>query len=247
MNSSIECSYKEVDFPEISRMPRLRPIGVAYPDWFRAKVLEAPVHESTRSIAVRLKISQSTVSRILKQNESVSGKPGPMSGSCLLTEDDAAFLCLLKCSYPQASLIECQIALLIERGKQVSVATVSRELKRLGMTRKLMQSFSTRRDESRRVAWWTNPPHLGGCAGVDWTNLVDIDEANVKFGDTRRKYGHSLSGQPARASSFVSCLNLFSLCHSQPYFSAKQIWQIFELIVGSFTSFGCCCLHDLSR
>ena len=132
------------------------------------------------------------------------GTHGRLPGACALSEQDAAFLCLLKCTYPQASLVECQIALLIERGKLVSLPTVSREIKRLGMTRKIVQSFSTRRDENRRVAWWTNPPHMGGCAGVDWSNLVDIDEANVMFGDTKRRYGHSLSGLPARGPAFVS-------------------------------------------
>ena len=113
-------------------------------------------------------------------------------------------MCLLKVTYPQASLLECQLALLIERGKDVSLYTVSREIRRLGMTRKRMQHYSTRRDEDRRVSWWTLPPHMGGCAGVDWSNLVNIDESGIKLGDSRRSFGHAFAGQPARTSAFVS-------------------------------------------
>ena len=189
-----------------SRMPRRRPVGVAYPDWLRADICASSLHQTTRVIAKNFNVSQSTVSRVLNENASERSRRGPRPNQCILNQEDAAFLCLLKVSYPQASLEECKLALLIERGKDVSTSTISRELIRLGMTRKRLQFYSTRRDENRRVAWWTTPPHMGGCAGVDWSNLVDIDESCIKFGDSRRSFGHSLSGQPARVASFVSRL-----------------------------------------
>ena len=184
-------------------MPRLRPIGVPYPDWVRAQIQTSPASESTRAIAHRLNVSQSTVSRILRSDFSARDNHGARLAECLLTEEDAAFLCILKCEYPQASLVECQIALELERGKVVSLSTVSREIRRLGMTRKKMQRFSCRRDEDSRVRWWTMPPHMGGCAGVDWTNLIDIDESSIQFGECHRRYGHSFAGMPARYPSLV--------------------------------------------
>ena len=189
-----------------SGMPRHRPVGVAYPDWIRSQVLDSPIHESTRDIAERLKISQSTVVRVLATEGNVLSRSGPRIATMLLDEEDAAFLCLLKLTYPQASLSECSMALETERGKIVSLATVSREIRRLGMTRKKMQHYSTRRDEDLRVAWWTRPPHMGGCSGVDWTNMIDIDESNVNLGDVKRQYGHAFEGQPARFASLVSAL-----------------------------------------
>ena len=153
-------------------------------------------------------MSQSTVARILRSDFSVRDDNGVRLSECSLTVEDAAFLCILKCEYPQASLAECQIALHSERGKLVSLATVSREIKRLGMTRKKMQRFSCRRDEASRVRWWTMPPHMGGCAGVDWTNLVDIDESSINFGESQRRYGHSFAGMPARFPSLVRLLSL---------------------------------------
>ena len=187
-------------------MPRLAPIGVPYPDWLRARIQESPWSETTRYIARRLQVSQSTVVRILSSDLTCRSDNGRRYSDCVLSEYDAAFLCILKCEYPQASLDECRLALEIERGKVVSNSTVSRELKRLGMTRKKMQRYSIRRSEDSRVAWWTRPPHMGGCAGVDWSNMVDIDESNVQFGDCQRRYGHSFSGIPARYQSLVSTL-----------------------------------------
>ena len=185
-------------------MPRLRPSGVPYPDWLRAQIENSPATETTRCIAQRLNVSQSTVSRVLRSTLTLPDSTPHRNKERMLTEEDAAFLCILKCEYPQASLSECQLALELERGKLVSLATVSREIQRLGMTRKKMQRFSCRRDESARVRWWTMPPHMGGCAGVDWSNLIDIDESTICFGDSQRRYGHSFAGMPARYPSLVS-------------------------------------------
>ena len=185
-------------------MSSLVPVGVPYPDWFRAQIQAAPAIETTRSIARRFRVSQSTVVKILNSDLSSRSQNGRRFAECVLSQSDAAFLCILKCEYPQASLAECCVALETERGKVVSISTVSRELKRLGTTRKRMQRFLTRRNEDMRVRWWTRPPHMGGCAGVDWTNMVDIDESNVQFGDSQRKYGHSFSGYPARTQSLVN-------------------------------------------
>ena len=184
-------------------MPRTRPVGVPYPDYLRAQIQESNPLYSTRSIANRLNVSQSTVVRVLNSDLAVRSKSGHRFHECVLTEEDAAFLCILKCEYPQASIAECRVALELERGKFVSDSTISRELARLGMTRKKLQRFSTRRNEDSRVRWWTKPPHLGGCAGVDWSDMLDIDESNIRFGDSQRRYGHSFNGVPARVQSLV--------------------------------------------
>ena len=186
-------------------MPRHRPVGVAYPDWIRAQIQDSPAFESTRSIARRFNVSQSTVARILRSDFTERDVHGVRLNECSLSMEDAAFLFILKCEYPQASLAECQLALETERGKLVSLATVSREIKRLGMTRKKLQRFSIRRDEQSRVRWWTMPPHMGGCAGVDWTNLIDIDESSINFGECHRRYGHSFAGYECIVSLTLTC------------------------------------------
>ena len=59
-------------------MPRHRPVGVAYPDWVRAEVIDSPLHESTRDIADRLGISQSTVVRVLAtEGNALTNNQGP--------------------------------------------------------------------------------------------------------------------------------------------------------------------------
>ena len=187
-------------------MPRTRPVGVSYPDYLRAQIQDSSPTETTRAIALRLNVSQSTVVRVLNSDLAVRSKSGQRFNECVLSEEDAAFLCILKCEYPQASLAECRVALELERGKIVSDSTISRELSRLGMTRKKLQRFSSRRNEESRVRWWTKPPHLGGCAGVDWCDMVDIDESNIRFGDSQRRFGHSFNGMPARVQSLVRFL-----------------------------------------
>ena len=124
-------------------MPRCRttPCGVPYPDWIWGQIIDSPVSETTRSIATRLNVSQSTVVRVLNEDEDRVRREGPRPQECILSEEDAAFLCILKCHCPQASLSECQQALDIERSKKVSISTISRELKRLGMTRNTIGTF----------------------------------------------------------------------------------------------------------
>ena len=208
-----------------SNMPRHRPTGTAYPDWLRAKIQDSSPLEDTRSIARRLNVSQSTVVRVLNSNDDLRDSDGRRLRECILSEEDAAFLCVLKCEYPQASLDECKLALELERGKIVSLSTVSREIVRLGMTRKKMSRFSCKRDENSRVRWWTQPPHLGGCLGVDWTNLVDIDESTIQFGDSQRRYGHSFSGLPARYPSLVF-LRFYYILYSETCFAAAPRWVL---------------------
>ena len=226
-------------------MPRHHPVGVPYPDWIRAQIQDSPVNQSTRSIARKMNLSQSTVSRILRSDLSARDNSGVRLRECILTEDDATFLCTLKCEYPQASLAECQIALDLERGKVVSLSTVSRELKRLGMTRKKLQRFSCRRDESARVRWWTMPPHMGGCSGVDWTNLVDIDESSIQFGESHRRYGHSFAGMPARFPSLVSTF------YNKPlritFNAATKRWMLPQPHFSCVTSIRSCWIPHLSR
>ena len=85
-------------------MPRHGPVGVAYPDWLRAQILDSSPHETTRAIAKRLSVSQSTVVRVMRDAKVDVTRPGPRRNTCTLNEGDAAFLCLLKVTYPQVSL-----------------------------------------------------------------------------------------------------------------------------------------------
>ena len=186
-------------------MSSLRPKGVPYPDWVVARILACPDNWSNRAIASVVGVSPSTVSRVLRRR---SQDPNELNGRrnrrFKLTEQMAGVLFLLLLIHPQITLLECQSFLETEKGVRVSLSTICRELQRLGFTRKKVQHFSCKRNEERRVQWWTEPPSRGGCFGVDWRCMVDIDESHIRWGDTRRQYGHSLVGVPARYSALVS-------------------------------------------
>ena len=159
-------------------------------------------------------VSQSTVSRVLRRrSEYHNDLVRDRNRRFKLSENLAAVLFLLLLLHPQITLLECQSFLEAEKGVRVSISTICRELQRLGFTSKKVQHFSCKRNEERRVQWWTEPPSRGGCFGVDWRYMVDIDESHIRWGDTRRQYGHSLVGVPARYSALV-CVSL-SYCDCQ--------------------------------
>ena len=76
----------------------------------------------------------------------------------------------------------------------------SRELRRLGFTRKKLAHLSRRRDEAQRVSWWISPPMPAvpggprGVHGLDTRLLIDIDEKPIWLHHTNRQYGHALQG-----------------------------------------------------
>ena len=182
-----------------------RPLGRSkYPQWIRDRIMFAPTTWSTRKIAQTLGVSHQTVFRVRKAfiNRNLQMESAQTSSNYKLSRTSVLALFILVVVYPQVSLEEARV-FLAERGDHVSISTICREFLRLGFSRKRMQHYSCRRNEERRVQWWTEPPHRGGCFGVSWENIVDIDESKIQWGDTRRLYGRSLVGIPARRPALV--------------------------------------------
>ena len=85
------------------------------------------------------------------------------------------------------------------QGSDFSHSTISRELKNLALTYKTMRYCSKNRNETDRVAFWTNAPNhpvRPGVAGVHHSYIVDIDETGRYTSAACRHRGHSLSGTP---------------------------------------------------
>eukprot|EP01043_Picozoa_sp_COSAG02_P024844 COSAG02_NODE_1374_length_13005_cov_5.606152_7_plen_182_part_00 len=86
-------------------------------------------------------------------------------------------------------------------GEVLKRSQCSKELKRLGFTRKKLAHLSRRRDEAQRVSWWTSPPMPPvpggprGVHGLDTRLLIDIDEKPIWLHHCNRQYGHALQGQ----------------------------------------------------
>jgi len=111
---------------------------------------------------------------------------------------------MFKMHYPTAFLKECKsfIEAVTNRGLTLSLATISRDLERMGFSRKRMQYFSIKRDEEDRVNYWCNGPdhpERPGVFGVDYRVIVYLDESGFFSASASRVYGHSFAGTPARS------------------------------------------------
>jgi hypothetical protein len=110
----------------------------------------------------------------------------------------------------------------------LSPGQCSKELRRLGFTRKKLAHLSRRRDEAQRVSWWTSPPMPAvpggprGVRGLDTRLLIDIDEKPIWLHHCNRNYGHALSGQRgvvhrARDPREGRKATLLLVSHSHPF------------------------------
>ena len=195
---------------------RLFPNGVPYPRYIRENIVLSS--GQLLEVSKEWNVSRSTVYRIkllMRLTDDVCGrKPYALTkkwSKCTLSAEDALNLSLFVIMCPQVTLFECKQFLLIGIQVEVSLSTVCRELKRLGITRKQLNRPSLRRREIDRVNWWINLPHLGGIGGVRAELLVDIDESSFNWGNSMRKYGYSFRGERAKAFGLVRILYSFSL------------------------------------
>lgn len=118
-----------------------------------------------------------------------------------LTQEQAALVFGLKATRHTTSIRDVQRVLQIVHKKLVSRSTVSREYRRLGMTGKRVERFSSQRDEEDRVDFWCNDPNhqtRPGVCGVSSQDMLDIDETGWYTDSATRVYGHWLEGEPAR-------------------------------------------------
>ena len=87
--------------------------------------------------------------------------------------------------FPEATFIKVACVVKAGTGETLRQSQYSKELKRLGFTRKRLAHLSRRRCEADRVRWWTQRPDPAalvderGCFGLDSRLLVDIDEKPI--------------------------------------------------------------------
>ena len=172
--------------------------------------------QSHADTASALNVSVSTVKRVRYRwrdhgDCQVGRETVPASlRKCTLSPSDCEVLSQFVGMYPQVTLVQLQNFLFLGLNIAVSTATVSRELSRLGFSRKKINRYSIYRRESDRVNWWLKPPACNGCLGVSVDDLVDIDESKFTWESAERKYGYSLKGFRAKAPGVVSLFFLSS-------------------------------------
>lgn len=130
----------------------------AYSIDLRAKILRACDQQfgSQRAIATMFGVSQSFVEKLLRRRRTTgSVAPWPHAGGRRASCDEAALLLVRRAvqTHPDATLAELCEQLSVQRGIRVSVPTMSRLTKRLGLPRKknrFTPANGTPRASSRR-------------------------------------------------------------------------------------------------
>ena len=110
----------------------------------------------------------------------------------ILVNDDIHFIHEVIRAQPSIYLDEIQHKLATIRGVQVSLATISRTLSRMGLTRKALSRHADERNEDVRVLW-----ALDMAQYTDPDLFVFLDESAVDNRTVRRASGWSGAGTPA--------------------------------------------------
>ena len=182
---------------------RSHPIGRTLPPHVDFNV--ATSFGTLRQRAAAEGVSTSTVwrsdQRVAKSGTWERGVGAVRGARKSLSPKQAALVFCLKAAQHTASIRDVKKVLQTVYKKSVSDSTVSREYSRLGMTRKRVRRYSSKRDEEDRVDYWCNSPDhqtRPGVCGVSSKEIVDIDETGWYTDSATRVYGHWLVGQPAR-------------------------------------------------
>lgn len=109
-----------------------------------------------------------------------------------LNNDDLSFLHEVTSTRPSIYLDELQYKLAAVRGVQVSLATISRTLARMGLTWKALSREANERNEDVRLLW-----ELDMAQYMDPEMFVFLDESAVDNNTVRRASGWSPAGTPA--------------------------------------------------
>jgi transposase len=163
------------------------PVGIGYPLWFRRNVIEMTQTRRVSDVAAAYHVSERTVQRYWRHFIDTGSMDRDLhrgGREKMLWPEEAASLLWYKLHHPAASLGECKnfIETASPRNLSISTQVKSMNLKRLGLSRKMMTYFSTNRDENDRVLFWTNPPNdpvRPGVLGVPIEDFVDIDESGL--------------------------------------------------------------------
>ena len=195
----------EPDEPPVRLFPRLSTPGVALSAAQRHNVASAPGTVKQRADAER--VSQSSVRRIdalmASQGHVETVPRGAKKGAKRkLSEPQAGAILWMKLASPSTRIAEIKQLVLLMSGLAVSSSLISREYNHLKLSKKTMHYFSTKRDAADRAAYWINPPnhaHRPGVNGVNYFDIVDIDESGSWTSDASRTQGHSIIGLPCQA------------------------------------------------
>ena len=110
----------------------------------------------------------------------------------VLDDSDLSFIRAVIDAQPSIYLDELQHKLAVVRDIQVSLATISRTLSRLGLTRKGLSRKANERNEDVRLLW-----ELDMAQYEDPDMFVFLDESAVDNHTVRRASGWSIAGAPA--------------------------------------------------
>jgi len=151
--------------------------------------------ESMAQIAARYQLGSATINRwVNQQRRTGSLAPLPHGGGPppKVDEKGLCLLCLLVQEEPDATLPELAQRYREEGGDVLSLATLSRELRRVGMTRKKKTFHATERDRPEVVQ--TRQEHCATFALIEPERLVFIDEAGCNAA-MARSHGRAPAGE----------------------------------------------------
>jgi hypothetical protein len=112
----------------------------------------------------------------------------------------ATLLFWYKCIFHDVTLADCAEFLFLAGGLAVSRATICRKLLQMGFTHKEMRYRTLHIDLDDRVLFWTRTPDdpvRPGVYGVQYNDVVDLDESGFWFNAVLRRTGHALLGLPS--------------------------------------------------
>ena len=154
---------------------------------------------SIKQISQNLRISQSTVARILDRFERTGtvhqNEATPRAHS--LHKHDEYMLVQMISENPSIYLREVRQKLLDVTGVDASETTICRTLKRLGFTRKKVQHVALQRCDMLIAEYQAE------VSMYDSSLFVFVDETGSDSKDTLRRYGYSIRGYPARSAKLL--------------------------------------------
>jgi len=169
-----------------------------YPLFFRRRVMNAA--GSVEDRAWRFGVCERTIENLEELLVQTGGLQRPQNAG-RHTETPPNVVNLLRWLYyslPDTTADEAINLIHLLTGVRLNDWNITRNLQRIGFTRKKARIFFHLRNEERRMNWWNNGPFgprgVAGVSGVPVANLIDIDECSVVLGSANRRYGCAPKG-----------------------------------------------------
>lgn len=177
------------------------------PQSLRERIIEWKKTMDAKEIAALAGCSLSTVYEVLRlhreygtvNNPQAHLRPHPR----ILTFQDLAFIESILQANPALYLDEIQDRLLCQRGVDVSVATISRAIRRMAISWKKISIAAAERNELLRAAWQCK------YGDIPKEYFVWIDESSVDDTTNQRRYGWSRVG--------TACVHCAAFVRGQRY------------------------------